>query len=106
MNQYLLSVMKGQRSSFTAQLITYLLLPWSFVYGAAVYCHRNYYRFKGAYKAPKPVISIGNITIGGTGKTPLVIWLARKLQDKGLKSIVLIRGYMPKASKVSDEVDM
>ena len=106
MNQYLLSVMKGQRSSFTAQLIVYLLLPWSFVYGLGVFCHRNFYRFKGAYKAPKPVISIGNITVGGSGKTPLVIWLARNLQDKGFKSIILIRGHMPKASKNSDEVDM
>ena len=33
MNQYLLSVMKGQKNSFTALLITYLLWPWSFVYG-------------------------------------------------------------------------
>ena len=48
-----------------------------------VFCHRNFYRLKGTYKAPKPVISIGNITVGGSGKTPLVIWLARSLQDKG-----------------------
>ena len=106
MNQYLLSVMKGQRNSFTAQLITYLLLPWSLIYGLGVFCHRLFHRLKGVYKAPKPVISIGNITVGGTGKTPLVIWLARTLQDKGFKSIILIRGYMPKAAKYSDEVDM
>ena len=106
MNQYLLSVMKGQKSGFIAQLITYLLVPCSIIYGLGVFCHRNYNRLKGAYKAPKPVISIGNITVGGAGKTPLVIWLARNLQDKGINSIILIRGYMPKASKVSDEVDM
>ena len=106
MNPYLLSVMKGQRSSFTAQLITYLLLPWSLVYGLGVFCHRSYYHLRGAYKAPKPVISIGNITVGGSGKTPLVIWLARNLQNKGFKPVILIRGYMPKASKISDEVDM
>ena len=103
---YLLSVMKGQKNGFIAQLITYLLLPWSLVYGIGVFCHRNFYRLKGAYKAPKPVISVGNITVGGAGKTPLVIWLARKLQDKGFKSIILTRGYMPNSSKVSDEVDM
>src|SRR5476651_1433675 len=106
MNQYLLSVMKGQRDSFTALFITYLLVPWSLVYGLGVFCHRNFYRLKGVYKASKPVISIGNITVGGAGKTPLVIWLARHLQDKGLKSIILTRGYMPEAAKVSDEVDM
>jgi tetraacyldisaccharide 4'-kinase len=106
MREYLLSIMKGQRSSFTAYLITYLLLPFCLVYWVGLLCHRNYYRLRGVYKASKPVISIGNITVGGSGKTPLVIWLARNLQDKGLKSIILIRGYMPKASKVSDEVDM
>ena len=106
MKKYLLSVMKGQRNSFTAHLITYLLLPWSMFYWIGLNCHRSYFRFKKAYKAPKPVISIGNITVGGTGKTPLVIWLAKNLQNKGLKSIILIRGYMPKGSKVSDEVDM
>jgi tetraacyldisaccharide 4'-kinase len=106
MNQYLLSVMKGQKNSFTAQLIVYLLLPWSFVYGLGVFCHRNFYRLIGVYKAPKPVLSIGNITVGGSGKTPLVIWLARNLQDKGFKSVILLRGYMPQASRNSDEADM
>jgi len=106
MNQYLLSIMKGQKSGFIAQLITYLLVPWSYVYGLGVFCHRNFYRLKGAYNASKPVISIGNITAGGAGKTPLVIWLARHLQDKGFKSIILIRGHMPQSSKDSDEVDM
>jgi tetraacyldisaccharide 4'-kinase len=106
MKDYFLSIMKGQRKGFLAQLIIYLLLPCSWIYRIGVFCHRNYYRLSGSFKAPKPVISIGNITVGGSGKTPLVIWLARNLQNKGLKSIILIRGYMPKASKVSDEVDM
>jgi tetraacyldisaccharide 4'-kinase len=95
MKKYFLSIMKGQRKGFSAQLITWLLLPWSLVYGLGLFCHRNFYRLRGAYKAPKPVISIGNITVGGSGKTPLVIWLARNLQDKGIKSVILIRGYMP-----------
>jgi len=95
----LLSIMKGQRKGLLAQLITWALVPLSLVYGLGVFCHRNFYRLRGAYKAPKPVISIGNITVGGAGKTPLVIWLARKLQDHGLRPIILIRGYMPWAVK-------
>jgi len=106
MNGYLLSIMKGQKSSFMAQLITYLLVPWSLIYGLGVFSHRNFYKLKGAYRAPKPVISIGNITVGGSGKTPLVIWIARHLQDKGFKSVILTRGYMPQESNGSDEVDM
>ncbi len=116
MKQYLLSIMKGQRKGLLAQLITWALVPFSLVYGLGVFCHRNFYRLKGAYKAPKPVISIGNITVGGTGKTPLVIWLARNLQDKGLKPVILIRGHMPfkeiaaspsaPRNDTSDEVNM
>ena len=106
MNQYLLSIMKGQRKGLLAQLITCLLLPWSLVYRLGVFCHRNFYRLRGATKAPKPVISIGNITVGGAGKSPLVIWLARNLQDKGFKPVILIRGYMPQSLNDSDEVDM
>ncbi|MGD0078912.1 MAG: tetraacyldisaccharide 4'-kinase [Sedimentisphaerales bacterium] len=40
-----------------------------------------------------PVISIGNITAGGTGKTPMVIWLCNFLQNKGVKCAILTRGY-------------
>lgn len=40
-----------------------------------------------------PVISIGNLTLGGTGKTPCVIWLARALEQKGIKTAISIRGY-------------
>jgi len=106
MNQYLLTIMKGQRQGFWAQLIICFLWPFSIIYRFGVFCHRSFYLLIGAYKAPKPVISIGNITVGGVGKTPLVIWLAQHLQRKGLKAIILIRGYMSEASKDSDEVDM
>ncbi len=44
-------------------------------------------------RLPLPVISVGNLTWGGTGKTPLVEWLARKLTDKGKRPMVLTRGY-------------
>jgi tetraacyldisaccharide 4'-kinase len=42
---------------------------------------------------PRPVISIGNLTVGGTGKTPTCLWLARELQERGLKVAILSRGY-------------
>jgi len=45
-----------------------------------------------------PVISIGNITVGGTGKTPCVIWIAQMLQEQGWKPAVLSRGYGSKNS--------
>ncbi|HOW57452.1 MAG TPA: tetraacyldisaccharide 4'-kinase [Smithellaceae bacterium] len=46
-----------------------------------------------AVKLPCPVISVGNITVGGTGKTPTVIMLARQLSEKGWKPAILSRGY-------------
>jgi tetraacyldisaccharide 4'-kinase len=52
------------------------------------------------------VISIGNITWGGTGKTPLVELLARFLQSKGRKVAVLTRGYKKQASEMGDEASM
>lgn len=44
-------------------------------------------------RLPVPVISVGNITLGGTGKTPFVEYLARYLQEKGKKGAILSRGY-------------
>jgi tetraacyldisaccharide 4'-kinase len=45
------------------------------------------------YRLPAPVISVGNITMGGTGKTPLVIYLAQTLLKSGFKPVILTRGY-------------
>lgn len=42
---------------------------------------------------PKPVVSVGNLTVGGTGKTPLVIWLAQQLHANGQRVAILSRGY-------------
>ncbi|MEN6374946.1 MAG: tetraacyldisaccharide 4'-kinase [Smithella sp.] len=46
-----------------------------------------------------PVISVGNITVGGTGKTPCVIWLARMLKEQGFRPAILSRGYSGKSSQ-------
>ncbi|WP_022853431.1 tetraacyldisaccharide 4'-kinase [Thermodesulfatator atlanticus] len=46
-----------------------------------------------SYQASSPVISVGNITLGGEGKTPLVIWLTNFLQEKGFAPAVITRGY-------------
>ncbi len=58
-----------------------------------------------SHRLPRPVVSVGNITTGGTGKTPVVEFLARSLRDAGLRVCILSRGYKS-AGGVSDEQRM
>lgn len=51
-----------------------------------------------------PVISVGNLTVGGTGKTPMTVWLCRRLLDRGLKPAVLSRGYRADEEGRADEL--
>ena len=53
----------------------------------------NQRRRQGAWHAPVPVVVIGNLTLGGTGKTPFVIWLATRLREMGLRVGIVSRGY-------------
>ncbi len=77
------------------------LTPLSGAYGLAVECRAFAYK-KGwisSEKLPVPVISIGNLTVGGTGKTPAVIALARWIREKLRKEVaILSRGYKRKDS--------
>ena len=50
-----------------------------------------------------PVVSIGNLTLGGTGKTPMVAWVARHYRSMGRKVAIVSRGYAAKAGETSDE---
>ena len=71
------------------------LLPFSALYGATMKIRLALYKagLFGAQQLEAPVISVGNITAGGTGKTPLVEWIARELADAGRRPCILTRGY-------------
>ena len=65
------------------------LYRFAFLMNKAMYTHK----LKKIYTAPIPVMVIGNITVGGSGKTPLLIQLVKYLQSKGLSVGVISRGY-------------
>ncbi|HEY0173543.1 MAG TPA: tetraacyldisaccharide 4'-kinase [Pyrinomonadaceae bacterium] len=71
------------------------LTPLGWLYGAVTLARLRLYR-SGTIKTQKvgaPVVSVGNLTAGGTGKTPLVEWVASALAREGLRVCVLTRGY-------------
>lgn len=72
-----------------------LLAPFSLLYGLIVMLRNRLFdrSFIKSERLSCRVISIGNLTVGGTGKTPMVIRLARMLRDQGYRPIVLSRGY-------------
>jgi tetraacyldisaccharide 4'-kinase len=72
-----------------------LLWPLAVLYSMAartrVWCYaRGIFR---ARKLPGTVISVGNLTVGGTGKTPMVLWIAERLAAEGKSAAILTRGY-------------
>ena len=85
---------------FLATLGMTLLKPAELLYRGINRVRRALYRlgFLNAKRLPRPVISIGNLGVGGAGKTPAVIAVCRHLAERGLKVAVLTRGY-----KTADE---
>ena len=70
------------------------LRPLGAVYGYGAGLRRNYYaRFQKTEKAGQPVVAIGNLTVGGSGKTPMCLALAKLLIERGHRPAVLSRGY-------------
>lgn len=77
-----------------------LLFPLEKVYTAITSWRRRWYEGhpEKRYKAPVPVVSVGNLSMGGTGKTPMAIWLLEYYIAKGLRPAYLSRGYGRKTS--------
>ncbi len=70
-----------------------LLLPLALLFAVGSAVRRARYRFRPAARLPVPVIVVGNLTVGGTGKTPLVLWLVARLRAAGHRPGVISRGY-------------
>jgi tetraacyldisaccharide 4'-kinase len=84
-------------------LIESLLWPLSVPYGAVAHLRARAYR-KGLLRQRRldgAVISVGNLTVGGTGKTPMVLWLAQRLLEEGKRVGILTRGYRGRADRAA-----
>jgi tetraacyldisaccharide 4'-kinase len=85
----------GSKSGLADRMLILLMAPLSLVYSLVQRARVALYNF-GILKTrrlPRPVISVGNITVGGTGKTPITAYFARLLINQGYRVAVLSRGY-------------
>lgn len=81
-----------ERRWYSGQPAPWLLRPLAALYGWISACRRTWLQAR-AVRLPVPVIVVGNISVGGTGKTPLVVWLVAQLRARGLRPGVVSRGY-------------
>lgn len=85
----------GTRKGFFDRLLLASLVPPAIPYALVQRLRATLYRSEllATKQLPRPVVSIGNITVGGTGKTPVTAHIAKLLLEQGLKVAVLSRGY-------------
>lgn len=88
-------LLSGEDRSLGAQLLRTLLAPLAGLHWVGLEAYLLSYQLglRKRYRLPVPVISIGNISSGGTGKTPMAVLVARLLQDSGLRVVLLSRGH-------------
>ncbi|QDU78888.1 Tetraacyldisaccharide 4'-kinase [Polystyrenella longa] len=98
-------LISGEKKSFAAKLARGVLYICSFFYGTVVWFRNFSYDVKWlrAQKSDCAVVSVGNITAGGTGKTPVVAYIANWFERKGFSVVIVSRGYHQLAESVNDE---
>lgn len=95
-------LLSGERRGAGPALLRGLLWAASVLYRGAMVLRRTFYAL-AAERVELPVVSVGNLTVGGTGKTPLVAFLARRLCEMGHRPLVVSRGYKRTGPGPGDE---
>ncbi len=95
-----------EQSWYGKSSLTLLLRPLSWLFTFIVMLRRSAYQMNilKSTKLSVPVVIVGNLTVGGTGKTPLVIWLANYLKANGFRPGIISRGYGGKARRWPQQV--
>jgi tetraacyldisaccharide 4'-kinase len=105
MDQFFLDVISGRRRGLTAGALRGALTLCAPLFGLAVAVRNRRYERGAArvHRAGVPVVSVGNITTGGTGKTPTVAWIVNQLRELGRRPGILSRGYRSLDGQENDE---
>ncbi len=101
--------MSDKLNGAVANILKFFLLLLSLIYHCVIKAIACLYKVKALrpYRPPCKVMSVGNLTLGGTGKTPLVLAIARRLKGSGKRLAILIRGYKGDAALgTSDEAEL
>ena len=107
MNDSFISLVSGERRGVVASAIRCGLRACSMGYRTAIALRNHYYNALAMpFWLDVPVISVGNLTVGGTGKTPMTLWICRQLLARGRKPAVLSRGYKASQEGEADELMM
>lgn len=92
---YFKKLVEGRNLTVVDSLVLFCLIQLSYLYSLGMLMRGFLYRTGvfSSYSLPKPVISVGNLVVGGTGKTPMTLWIARYLLAAGKRVAVITRGY-------------
>jgi tetraacyldisaccharide 4'-kinase len=105
MTEGLRDLLSGRKRGGPAALARGLLSACSFGYGLGVWLRNRAYdaQWVRIERASIPVVSLGNLTTGGTGKTPLAAFVARWFRERGVRVCFVSRGYGADAGQANDE---
>lgn len=98
------AIVSGERRGVWASSVRAALAIAEFPYTAVVqHRNRSFDAGRDVHRAGVPVVDVGNLTLGGTGKTPLVEWIARWFRARGVRVALVSRGYGAEAGALNDE---